>query len=86
MLMFHRARVIVAPHGSGLANMIFSRPGTYIIEAVCPLPNTNYVFMMAAYQLGLIYYGVAATTHDVINLEPEKITQVLQPILENIKS
>jgi capsular polysaccharide biosynthesis protein len=34
--LFARARAIVAPHGAGLANMAFCRPGTSVIEIVSP--------------------------------------------------
>ena len=30
MRMFHSAVMVVAPHGAGLANVVFSQPGTYI--------------------------------------------------------
>ena len=42
MTMFHSAVIIVAPHGAGLSNMLFSRPGTYILEAVCNPPQVTY--------------------------------------------
>ncbi|HEY4248491.1 MAG TPA: glycosyltransferase family 61 protein [Lacunisphaera sp.] len=29
---FHSAKVIIAPHGAGLANLVFCRPGTKIVE------------------------------------------------------
>ena len=35
MKMFNRAVLVVAPHGAGLYNMIFSEPGTYFIEVFC---------------------------------------------------
>ena len=33
--MFHRALVIVAPHGAGESNMVFSQPGTVLMEGLC---------------------------------------------------
>ncbi len=33
--LFGNAEIIVAPHGAGLTNMLFSQPGTMIIEALC---------------------------------------------------
>ena len=33
--LFHDAAMILAPHGAGLTNMIFSKPKTIVIEAIC---------------------------------------------------
>ena len=33
--LFHDAAMIVAPHGAGLTNMIFSKPKTIVIEGLC---------------------------------------------------
>ncbi|REJ67402.1 MAG: glycosyltransferase family 61 protein [Planctomycetota bacterium] len=30
--LFHQAEVIVAPHGAGLANLVFARPGAQVVE------------------------------------------------------
>lgn len=30
--LFRRAEVVVAPHGAGLSNIIWSKPGTYVVE------------------------------------------------------
>lgn len=55
---FHSAEVIIAPHGAGLANLIFCRPGTTVIELFSPsfiephywlisrLINLNYHFIV----------------------------------------
>ena len=37
--LIHQAEIILAPHGAGLANLIFARPGTKVIEIV---PETRY--------------------------------------------
>ena len=58
MLMFYRAKVIVAPHGAGLSNMIFSRPGTYVIEGISNFPSTVVCYIHSAYHLGHIYHGI----------------------------
>jgi capsular polysaccharide biosynthesis protein len=34
--LFAQARAIVAPHGAGLANIAFCRPGTAVVEIVSP--------------------------------------------------
>ncbi len=53
--MFHRAVMIVGPHGAGLSNMIFSYPGTIIIEGWC---FYNPCYADLAYRLGHRYYGL----------------------------
>lgn len=51
--------VLLAPHGAGLANMIFARPGTAVIELVNPLyPSPNFYAMAAG--LGHPYWLVTA--------------------------
>jgi capsular polysaccharide biosynthesis protein len=41
--LFHHARTIIAPHGSGLANIVFSQPGVHVIEIDhgCAIPRTG---------------------------------------------
>lgn len=34
--LFSAARIVVAPHGAGLANLVFSRPGTTVVEIFSP--------------------------------------------------
>ena len=55
---FARAREIVAPHGAGLANLVFCRPGVRVVEVF----NTAYVnpcFWRLAALMGLDYRPVA---------------------------
>ena len=57
MEMFHRARLIVAPHGAGLANTVFTSPGATIIEVLCnPFPNACYYDTVET--LGHAYIGL----------------------------
>jgi len=58
MMMFHSAVVIVAPVGAGESNMLFSQPGTYIVEGNCSPPNVNLCFMRLAYVLGHHWHGI----------------------------
>jgi hypothetical protein len=46
--LFSRAQIVVAPHGAGLTNMLFSPPDTRVIE-IMPTKNPN-----------LCYYHLAA--------------------------
>lgn len=59
--LFAHAKVIIAPHGGGLTNLIFCTPGTTVIE----LFSKNYIrhyYWQVSQQLGLNhYYAVGAT-------------------------
>ena len=58
MKMFHEAVMVVAPHGAGEANLIFSQPGTYVIELLCNRPHVNLCFQRTSHILGHRYYGI----------------------------
>ncbi len=34
--LFHQARIVVAPHGAGLSNLVFCQPGTKVLEMCAP--------------------------------------------------
>ena len=58
--LFASAEVIVATHGAALANLVFSRPGTTVIE----LMGTNTaspVFAFLAWRRGLDYHMIMGT-------------------------
>ncbi len=81
MLLFRRAVLIVAPHGAGLSNMIYSDPGTAVIEGVCNPPHVNMCYQWAAHILGHRYHGIPSRRgcEDVIDvdaLEIEKVARV----------
>lgn len=39
--LFSGARFVLAPHGAGLTNLMFSPPDTHVIEFLNPPPDTN---------------------------------------------
>ena len=39
-VLFHDAKLIVGPHGAGLANMVFARPGTHVVELMPIIEGT----------------------------------------------
>jgi capsular polysaccharide biosynthesis protein len=45
--LFSRAKAIVAPHGSGLTNIIFCGSGTKVIELVSPNYIRHYYWAIA---------------------------------------
>ena len=87
MLTFYRARVIVAPHGAGLANMLFCRPGTRIIEVACS--DRPMCFLTSAYQLSHRYFGIPAEgdgcVQNGINVNVSLIASALERFLTEIK-
>ena len=44
--MFAAAVAVVAPHGAGLSNLVFSEPGTAVIEGVCNEPHVNMCYQV----------------------------------------
>ena len=58
MRLFYRAALIVAPHGAGMVNAMFSRPGTVVIEIMCPIPNAVLCYPYLMRNLGHVYYGI----------------------------
>jgi len=58
MIMFHSAVMVIAPHGAGLSNVVFSQPGTYVIEGVCNPPNINLCFQHLSNVLGHRWHGI----------------------------
>lgn len=58
--LFAQADVIVAPHGSGLANLVFARDGARIIE-IHISQEINGLFGNLSRQLGLEYHAIQST-------------------------
>ncbi|CAH1779710.1 unnamed protein product [Owenia fusiformis] len=60
MKLFHQARLVVAPHGAGLSNTIFSKPGLVMIEVVCNKPHINLCYRSLGLYLGHHYHGISS--------------------------
>lgn len=88
MLMFYRARVVVGPHGAGLSNTMFSRPGTFVIEGICEYPHTNVCYLQQTYELGLVYHGVPSRggCDNYVDANPSEIVAVLGRFLYHIRN
>lgn len=52
---FNGAKVIIAPHGAGLTNIMFCRPGTIVIELFSP-HYVNWLYWIMSDNHGLDYY------------------------------
>lgn len=77
---FHHAKVIIAPHGSGLTNIIFCRPGTKIVELVSPHYVGHYYWAIGHY-LKLQHYFVAG---EAFECYPIRQLMYQNPLTEDI--
>ena len=89
--LFHQAEAIIAPHGAGLSNLAFCRPGTTVIELFAP-DYVNVCYWSISNLLNLNYWyfpgdetspqehnpNINAKSSIKINLE--KFTELLQII------
>jgi capsular polysaccharide biosynthesis protein len=84
------ASVVVAPHGAGLANVIFSRPGLKVVELVPDrYPSPNYFFRGTV--CGHIYFPVLGNLESGIKpirehdfrwrIDTDKLQRVLKKIM-----
>ncbi|MEE4207212.1 MAG: glycosyltransferase family 61 protein [Erythrobacter sp.] len=82
--LMRETRVLLAPHGAGLTNMIFMPEGGHVIEMADPgFPNPNFYALACA--LGLDYWlidaGATAAEHPLdrdLFVEPGEIESVLE--------
>ncbi len=72
----HEAEIVVATHGAGLANLVFARPGTRVIEIV-PAGRFNY----ACYPKRTRFFGLH---HQLVFAECPGRKQVLQVSLADV--
>lgn len=67
---FRRAKVIVAPHGAGLANLAFCAPGTRVVEGF-NRSHVNDCFWQIAALRGLDYQAVVAGGTEPLACDPK---------------
>ncbi|WP_173568854.1 glycosyltransferase family 61 protein [Acetobacter conturbans] len=81
--LFRQAELIVAPHGAGLANLVFARPGTKVLELNRLLDGQNHLrncFYLIAAQRKLIY-GSFDLSHD--DLTAERLMHAIRNLEQN---
>jgi tetratricopeptide (TPR) repeat protein len=78
--LFSRAKVIVAPHGSGLTNIIFCESGTKVIELVSPNYIRHYYWAIGQ-QLNLEHYYLTGESFDCY---PIRQLMYQNPLTEDI--
>ncbi len=85
--MFGRAVLVVAPHGAGETNLVFSKPGTVLLEGLCYMaPNlTSKCYHTMSYVLGLRYHGLIFNK-DCFYITPDDIEGPVRSILDLLQS
>ncbi len=80
--LFATAFLVVAPHGAGEANLLFSRPGTVLMEGLCYAGGKiNLCYKSMAETLGLRYHGLVFKK-SCMDITPEEIAKPFQEVLE----
>ena len=79
--LFSQAKVVIAPHGAGLTNLVFSRPGTKVLE-IMPASMELVLYQLISHHCHLEYYSIVGDEpHDSLKLQPNH-----RDILVNINS
>lgn len=78
VILFSQASLIVAPHGAGLTNMLFSGPDTTILECM-PVENPNLCYWHLSELLGHRYIMIPFLTQGSSNFMID--VEVLKPYL-----
>jgi capsular polysaccharide biosynthesis protein len=78
--LFRKAKLIVAPHGAGLTNMLFSAKGTPIIEFM-PVDSPNICYWHLAELLENPYHMIGCNTlNKQMIVDIEETTKILQDL------
>ena len=77
--LFNSAFIVVAPHGAGLSNVLFSEPGTLVVEGVCNPPHVNMCFQFVSHVLGHRYHAIPSISgcESYINIVPQDFIDIL---------
>ena len=81
---FHRAKVIVGSHGAGLVNMIYSKPGTVVLEGSGSPPRMVMCFPRLARVLGHRHHSIpsAAPWAGSVNISTESFVSTAAQIID----
>lgn len=79
--MFRSARIVVAPHGAGLVNIIVCREGTTVLELM--VQKVNICYMSMAFKLGLYYIMMSvlkATQHAEMTVDIPNVVSAIKDV------
>jgi capsular polysaccharide biosynthesis protein len=77
------ASVLIGPHGAGLTNLAFMRPGSWIVELIprrYPVP----VFRTLAAEVGQGYISIPGDVHDLQALEWEVDVEAVESVVDRL--
>ena len=94
MILFYHADVIMAPHGAGLSNIMFSQPGATVIEVHCRGKKTSLCFRHMSLHLGMRYVAMETTrkrssircNDDGVIVDIAGLSEVLHALVMNVLS
>ncbi|MGL5082656.1 MAG: tetratricopeptide repeat protein [Microcoleaceae cyanobacterium] len=78
--LFSQAKVIIAPHGSGLTNLVFCQPNVKVIELISPHYHRHYYWVISQC-LGLEHYTL---TGEGFSCYPLRQLMYQNPLTEDI--
>jgi hypothetical protein len=83
MIMFQSAVMVVAAHGAGLSNIVFSEPETFVIEMVPYSRITPLCFLHLAHVLGQHWHGILSRRgrFTTVSVRPEELNSVIRQYL-----
>jgi capsular polysaccharide biosynthesis protein len=86
---FYNAVLIVGPHGAGLSNMLFSQPGTIVLEIICH-NSPIMCYSNLAYNLGMVYHGLVSEPNGIghcmwMDVNVEALLESVKYLLKNKK-
>lgn len=80
--MFYRAIMVLAPHGAGLSNLVFSRPGVVVLESYCMV---NLCFRNLMANIGHIHHGYMNIDFSCLRARPENFQADVEKHLDILR-
>jgi hypothetical protein len=86
---FSRAKIVIAPHGAGLANIMACPPGTHILEFLGEGYDCNLCYLSLAISMNLDYHPLFMNAKDAsgnYEVDVPRLVTVVQDVLQLTKS
>jgi hypothetical protein len=85
---FNNAAIVVGPHGAGLSNLLFSKPGTMVVEGLCNPPHINMCYTRLIHLLGLRYHGLVSRggCEGHVDIPAAEVERVVRLMLQEARS